>query len=151
MKILTMGLLSLALLLSVFTAKAQILKPVHWSYAAKRTGKAGAVVFIKATIEDGWHIYSQHVKDGGPVATSFSFTPDAAYLPLGKTAEPKPIARFEKAFGMQVSYFEKSVIFQQRVNLKKDKVTVKGQFEYMTCNDKQCLPPETVAFSIPVH
>ena len=27
---------------------------------------------------------------------------------------------------------------------------VKGQLEYMTCNDKKCLPPEDVDFSIPL-
>jgi len=44
--------------------KAQILTPVKWSYAAKETGKNEAVVFLKATIDDGWRIYSQIVKGG---------------------------------------------------------------------------------------
>jgi hypothetical protein len=51
---------------------------------------------------------------------------------------------------MNVSFFEKSVIFQQKVKLKAGQATVKGTLEYMTCNDKQCLPPETIAFSIAV-
>lgn len=71
--------------------KAQILTPVHWSYAAKRTGKNEAVVFLKATIDDGWHIYSQTVKDGGPVKTSFTFLPSTTYTFIGNTVEPTPI------------------------------------------------------------
>jgi DsbC/DsbD-like thiol-disulfide interchange protein len=51
---------------------------------------------------------------------------------------------------MDVSYFEKSVVFQQKIKLKGKEATIKGQLEYMTCNDKQCLPPDDVEFSIPV-
>ncbi len=137
----------LAFSTSVF---AQIETPVKWSYAAKKTGKNEAVVLIKATIEDGWHIYSQNVKDGGPVKTSFTFTPSKTYAVVGKATEPKGITKFEKVFGMDVVYFEKSVIFQQKVKLNAASTTVKGKLEYMTCNDQKCLPPEEVEFSIPV-
>jgi hypothetical protein len=51
---------------------------------------------------------------------------------------------------MNVAYFEKSVIFQQKVKLNRGTTTVKGKVEYMVCNDRQCLPPEEVEFSIPV-
>ena len=53
------------LFIALATTRAQILTPVHWSYGAKKTGKNEAVIFIKATIDDGWHVYSQYVKDGG--------------------------------------------------------------------------------------
>ena len=132
------------------TLKAQILTPVHWSYAAKKTGKNEALIFIKAMIDDGWHIYSQTVKDGGPVKTTFTFLSTTSYSLIGNTVEPKPVTRYEKVFGMDVSYFEKSVIFQQKVRMKNGQVSVKGQLEYMTCNDKQCLQPEDIDFDIPV-
>ena len=132
-------------------AKAQIEAPVKWSYAAKKISSTEAVVFIKATINDGWHIYSLNVKDGGPIKTSFKFTPSKQYSLLGNPAEPKPVTKFEKAFNMNVSYFEKSVVFQQKIKLKSSGAPiVKGQLEYMTCNDKKCLPPEDLDFSIPL-
>jgi DsbC/DsbD-like thiol-disulfide interchange protein len=132
-------------------AHAQILTPVHWSYAAKKTGATEATVLIRATMDEGWHIYSQHVKDGGPVKTSFTFPTSKLYTAVGKTVEPTPITKFEKAFGIDVSYFEKTVTFQQKVKLKSAAATtVKGQLEYMTCNDQKCLPPETVAFSVDI-
>jgi thiol:disulfide interchange protein DsbD len=56
----------------------------------------------------------------------------------------------EPAFDMKVAFFEKSVIFQQKIKLKKQQVTVKGSVEYMTCNDEKCLPPDTQEFSIPI-
>jgi len=110
-----------------------------------------AVVFLRATIQEGWHIYSQNVKDGGPIKTSFTFTPSKEYSLVGKPAEPAAISKYESAFNMNVSYFEKSVTFQQKVKLKSANVSVvKGKLEYMTCNDKKCLPPEDIDFSIPL-
>jgi DsbC/DsbD-like thiol-disulfide interchange protein len=149
MKIKTVIIASIMLLM-MSAIKAQILTPVKWSYAAKRTGKNEAVVFLKATIDEGWHIYSQTVKDGGPVKTSFTFSPSTFHALVGNTIEPTPITRNEKVFNMDVSYFEKSVIFQQKISLKANQTIVKGALEYMTCNDKQCLPPEDIEFSIAV-
>jgi hypothetical protein len=139
------------LLLFAVAGNAQILTPVHWSYAAKKISSTEAVVFIKCTIDDGWHVYSQTVKEGGPIKTTITFTPSASYELVGKTMEPTPTTRNEKVFNMDVSYFEKSAIFQQKVKLKKGEIVVKGTLEYMTCNDKQCLPPEDIEFSIPVN
>ena len=143
-------LVGAVLAIASFTANAQILTPVHWSYAAKKISKTEAVVFMKATIDAGWHVYSQHVKDGGPVKTSFTFAKSPDYTLVGETIEPTPITRNEKVFGMDVSFFQNSVIFQQKVKLKKDQVTVNGTLEYMTCNDQKCLPPDDIDFSIPV-
>ncbi len=143
-------LAAIALVLSI-GAKAQIESHVKWSYAAKKISSTEAVVFLKATIDDGWHIYALDVKDGGPIKTSFTFAPSKDYSLDGKTTQPTPVTKFEKAFSMNVSYFEKSVIFQQKIKLKSAQaITVKGQLEYMTCNDQKCLPPEDVDFSIPL-
>ena len=51
---------------------------------------------------------------------------------------------------MEVSYFERSVIFQQKVKLKGKTAIVKGKLEYMVCDDHQCLPPEEIGFSVTV-
>jgi len=145
-------MIGLVMLVAGATAtQAQILHPVTWSYGAKKLNAKEAVLFLKATVENGWHIYSQNVSDGGPVKTSFTFAAAKGYKLNGSVTEPAPIARFEKAFNMQVSYFEHEVIFQQKIKLTgAAQVTIKGTLEYMTCNDKQCLPPEDVNFTIPV-
>lgn len=132
-------------------AYAQIETPVKWAYAAKRTSPTEAVVFLKATIQPGWHIYSLHVKKGGPIPTSFTFAPSKDYMLIGKTIEPKPASKYEKSFYMNVTYFEKEVVFQQKIKLRSANATaVKGTLEYEVCNNQKCLPPEDVNFSIPV-
>lgn len=131
-------------------AYSQILAPVKWSYAAKKIDNEQAIVFIKATIDKGWHIYSQHVADGGPIKTSFNFNKNDSYALSGNTAEPKAVDRYEKSFSMNVQYFERSVIFQQKIKLKSGQASVNGTINYMVCSDKQCLPPEDVEFNISV-
>lgn len=128
----------------------QILKPVKWSYASKRINDKEAALLIKATINDGWHIYSQTVPENGPQPTSFSFYPSKAYQLNGKVQAAKPIVKQDPTFNMEVGYYEKSVVFQQKVKLTGNSAMVKGTLTYMVCNDKQCLPPEEVAFSISV-
>ncbi|MGV3546528.1 MAG: protein-disulfide reductase DsbD N-terminal domain-containing protein [Pedobacter sp.] len=137
--------------MTTISAFAQLENPVTWQYAAKKTpGKNEATLYIKANIEPNWHLYSQNLKPGGPNKTEFSFTPSKDFSLIGKTAEPKPITKYEKVFKMDVSYFEDEVVFTQKIKLNKGATTVKGKVEFMVCDDKQCLPPSEVNFSIPV-
>jgi len=142
-------LAAFALMLSI-GAKAQIEAPVKWAYAAKKTGAKEATIYFKATIDNGWHIYGLDVKDGGPVKTSFTFAKSKDFTPVGKPIQPTPLKKHEDVFKMDVTYFEKSVIFEQKVKLNSATATVKGQLEYMTCNDHKCLPPEDVDFTVAV-
>ncbi|MES2417606.1 MAG: protein-disulfide reductase DsbD domain-containing protein [Bacteroidota bacterium] len=137
-------------LFSTIGAFAQLENPVSWAYTAKKVSKTEAVVYIKATIDDTWHIYSQNIKSGGPSATIIKFTPSKDFSLVGKTIEPKPITKFEKTFNMNVLYFENQVVFQQKIKLNKASTAIKGKIEFMVCNDISCLPPSDVEFSIPV-
>lgn len=145
-------LIALCLMVLGLGAQAQLEQPVTWSYAAKKLNAKEAVLYLKATIEPGWHLYSQNLKPGGPIPTSFSFVPAKGnYSLVGKVQEPKAISKEEKVFKMTVAYFENTVIFQQKIKLLgKKPFIVKGKLEYMVCNDAQCLPPAEVEFNIPV-
>jgi len=145
--------ITLVLTLLFFTAAgafAQIETPVTWSYAQKKISKTEAIVYLKATIQDGWHIYSQNVKPGGPVKTTIKFAPSKDFVKVGTTTEPKSLSKFEKVFDMNVGYFEKQVIFQQKIKLNKPETLVKGTIEFMVCDESRCLPPDEVQFSVQV-
>ncbi|GGG78202.1 hypothetical protein GCM10007415_07780 [Parapedobacter pyrenivorans] len=143
--------LALAILFVAATGvSAQILEPVKWQFGAKKINNDEAVVFMKATIDKGWHIYSQNIEEGGPIKTSFTFSPSNEYALIGKPAEPKPKSKHEEVFGMDVSYFDKEVVFQQKIKLKKGSTTVKGAVEFMACDANQCLPPDEIAFTVAV-
>jgi DsbC/DsbD-like thiol-disulfide interchange protein len=136
-------------------AKAQIEEPVKWSYGSKKISETEAVLFLKATINDGWHLYSAYQGAGGPVKTSIKFELSKEYIKVGRIEEPKPITAFSQTFGINVSSFEKEVVFQQRIKLRHpqgDKpVVVTGSVEFMACTDHKCLSPETVDFSITLN
>lgn len=139
-----------AIVFSASMVNGQILTPVKWSYAAKRLDQKNAVLFLKAEMESGWHIYSTKMQGDGPITTVFTFIATPDYALLEDVIEPKPIKYFEKSFERNALYFEKSVIFQQKILLKKDAMVIKGKLRYMACDNKRCLPPQEVSFEIPV-
>lgn len=136
--------------LFAFKGFGQLLEPVRWSYTAKKTSKNEALVYVTATLDKGWHLYSMYVKPGGPQPTKFKFEKSKAYELAGNTIEPAPTVRLEPEFMMEVGYFETSVTFQQKIKLTGKKATVKGAVKFMVCNDDQCLPPEEVKFTVEV-
>ncbi|MBC9914635.1 protein-disulfide reductase DsbD domain-containing protein [Chitinophaga varians] len=123
-------------------------QPIKWRYAVRKTATNEAVLLMTATLADGWHLYALHNPANSPVRLTFSFLSDASYRPEGTVEQPEPITRFEKLFGADISYFEQEVVFQQKVRLTGKTATVKGTIEFTVCSPRQCLPPETIHFTI---
>lgn len=143
--------LLLIAMLTVASAKSQIFKPVKWSYAAKMTSKTTAVVYIKATMDNAWHIYAMDLPEGGPTKTSLVFKPSKEYALNGKIVAPKPIVKYDNTFRMNIGYYEKSVVFQQKVNVKSADAIIRGTASFMACDAVRCLPEETVSFAVPLN
>lgn len=140
--------LSFLLLCCILGMSAEIQKPVTWSYSNKQVSDSEYELILIANIDNGWHLYSQFIAEGGPVPTSFKFKPSPDYVLVGKVSEaPKPKKVFEKVFEMDVAFFEKKATFTQRVKLKIPATKIKGSLTFMVCDDSQCLPPEDVDFS----
>ncbi|MFD2161415.1 cytochrome c biogenesis protein CcdA [Paradesertivirga mongoliensis] len=140
----------LGLLICSLNTFSQIENPVKWTFSSNAVDEEKAELIIKADIQPGWHVYSQFIAEGGPVPTSFKFSPSADYSLSGKVIEsPKATSSFDKNFNMQIAWHEKQVIFKQLIKVKRA-TSVKGVLEFMVCNDEKCLPPEEVEFNIPV-
>jgi hypothetical protein len=129
---------------------SQIRNPVKWSFTSKKISENTFEVSLAATVDPSWHIYSQTTPEGGPVATTVSFTKnplvtlDGAVKEIGKLEQ-----KHEELFGVDVKQFSNKVVFVQTVKLKaKAKTTVNGTIEFMTCNNRECLPPSTQKFSV---
>jgi thiol:disulfide interchange protein DsbD len=135
--------------ISITGINAQILNPVSWEFSSEKLNDSEANLVITAKMEEKWHIYSLFIAEGGPVATSFTFQKNPDYELIGKTTEtPKAVSAFDKNFGITIAWHEDKAVFKQKIRLKKSNATVKGSVEFMVCNDKQCLPPEDLEFSI---
>ncbi|RZL47630.1 MAG: sugar transporter [Pedobacter sp.] len=133
----------------VSSAFAQLEKPITWSYKVVRVNKSEAILYFKAKLDDKWHVYAQTVKSEA-MRLKFLFSPSKDFNLLGKTIEPKPIKKYDKAVKMDLAYFEKTATFQQKIKLNKSSTVVKVKVEFMVCNDKSCLPADELTFSIPV-
>jgi thiol:disulfide interchange protein DsbD len=129
---------------------AQIQNPVVWTATSKKIADKTYEVHITATIDRGWHIYSQTTPDGGPIPTSITFTKNPLVIVEGKAKEVGKLEKHnEPLFGVDVKQFSNTVDFVQLVKLKAPvKTSMNVAVEFMVCNDKQCLPPSTRKFSV---
>ncbi|UNY97488.1 protein-disulfide reductase DsbD N-terminal domain-containing protein [Zhouia spongiae] len=138
----------LVVVLFLFAAavtKAQILEPVKWSTSVEKISKTEAYLVATATIDEGWHLYSQDVPEGGPVATTFTYDDSSKKFKLvDKTEEGKGHVVNDKIFEMKIKYFDGKAVFKQKIKLAPNqKLTINGSVEFMVCDDGRCLPPTT--------
>lgn len=132
-------------------ANAQINNPVLWSYSAKKIADKTYELHITATLTDNWHLYAQDAGEG-PEPTSFKFTPNPLISFDGKVKEVGKMEKsYDKNFNSVLKYYNNKVDFVQKVKVKSAVATVvKGTVNFMVCNDRKCLPPKDVPFSISV-
>lgn len=115
-----------------------------WTFSTKKISDCEYELVFKATIEKGYHLYSQIADPSGegPLPTEFMFDKTADYELSGKTIEPKPFEKAEPAFdGLVVRYFENEAIFRQKIKVKSNKsFKITGTIGGMVCNDGGCVP-----------
>ena len=135
------------------TVKAQIYNPVKWQTSVEKVTESEFDLVVTATIDSGWHLYSQSIPDDGPIPTTFSFAAvEGKYQLIGKTTEGKGHEEFDNVFEMNIKYFEDKATFKQRINLlTNDKIDIAETVEFMVCDDTSCLPPTEVALNFEVH
>ena len=132
------------------TAFSQMKNPVSWNYEAKKKTANTYEVILTATVESGWHIYSQNTGKGGPVPTTIRFKANPLVTKTGTIKEQGKLEKhFDKLFNTDVLYYSDKVVFVQTVKVKGNiKTSVSGTVEYMVCDDSQCLPPVKKTFDL---
>src|SRR5687767_7740865 len=143
--------LFLLIAFSAVAASAQMANPVSWTFASKKVGDNTYEVQMIATIQNGWHLYSQtQPKDAIAIPTSFNFNKNPLVELDGKVKENGKLEKFtDNELGVSANQYSKQVVFSQKVKLKgKAKTAVTGKVEFQTCDDKKCLPPKTINFSV---
>lgn len=135
----------LIVLLTLSFGYAQILNPVIWTTEVEKISETEFKLIAKASIEKGWHLYSQNVPQDGPVPTTFTFDDDnGTFKILGNTTEEAGHTIHDPVFDMEITFFENSAIFKQNIEVLGDKTTLNAFVEFMVCDDKRCLPPTEV-------
>ena len=130
-------ILSICLLLFAVMAQAQIQDPVRFKSEFKHLSVDKAEIVFTATIDEGWHVYSTDLGDGGPISATFNIDKISGAIAVGKLqAKGKEIASYDKLFEMNVRYFEKAAQFVQELKLSGGDYQVQGYLEYGACNDE---------------
>ena len=141
------------IILSAIVVKAQ-LNPVNWTFTAKKIADRMYEVHLKATIQSGWHLYSQAQPEDAIVnPTTFTLINNPLLIVDGKIKETGTVEKFHDArLNISANQYSNTVDFVQKIKLKaKAKTNFSGNVEYQTCDDKKCLPPKTVNFSIAIQ
>ena len=126
-----------------------VLAPVKWEYSYEKVNNTEGYILIKARIDKDWHIYSQHQSADGPIPTSFLFSANADFYPIGKTEEPAAEKAFSEVFSTEVISFANEVVFKQKIKRKNlNSFDLNAELEFMACNNNTCLPPKVVKFSL---
>ena len=130
------------------TAMAQMQDPVHFKSELKQISGTEAEIVFTATIDDGWHVYSTDLPDGGPISATFNVDKIEGAELVGKlTPVGKEENKFDQMFQMQVRFFEHNAKFVQKLKITGATFSIEGYMQYGACNDQNCLPPTDVNFS----
>ena len=130
-----------------FNSFGQIIRPVRWKWRVEKLTDNQYNLIFNARIQDTWSLYSQHIGEGGPVPTSFTFDEGDQYQLIGDVKESDNVEEMhDKVFDMQIKKFHHKATFTQRIKVLDKSKPVTGYITFMTCDDTRCLPPTDIDF-----
>ena len=138
----------LSLMLFALGANAQMLEPIVWSSSIKMTSNNEGVMTFKASIDDGWHLYSFDLPENGPNATKISFEKTSGIELLGEIVPSRqPIDTVDLVFNIRVGWWDADVEFSQKFKvLEEGKYDIAGEIYFQACNGETCIAPTTETF-----
>ena len=137
-----------ALLMLALPLCAQIYDPVKWTFEQKQISETEGEIILKATIDEGWHLYGTQLPEDGPIATSFTFETLQNVQLDGEIIAPEGlIKKYDPQFEMELNWYEQSAVFVQKVKYTGENPAIQGYVNFMACNDETCLPPVDAPFS----
>lgn len=132
-------------------------KQVEWSatpVSLKEAPGNGFVVDvdIRATIVNGWHIYSLGQTTGGPVPLSVEVEPSPPYSLAGEVSGPPTEKAKDANFGIETETYSREAVIKVPVkvsaantdNLPPLELKVRSQ----ACSDRVCLPARTITLVV---
>lgn len=143
---------ALLLLCNGLILSAQQGSPVKWSESIDSLGNNEYRLRLKAKIDAGWYIYSQTNESKDKlVPTTIDFKKNPRYTLVGGVDEKgNVLTGLDPELKIKVNKFAGEVEFLQKIKLKGKSARIRGEVEYMTCNDKKCNPPKKDKFKFSI-
>ena len=131
------------------------LNPVQWTMESESLGSGEYLIRFRASIDEGWKLYSQNIPEAEirPIPTSILFDPakNAGVELLGQTAESGESAQAAEPLfeNLVIKWFKHNAVFEQRIRVNPEEPgSVSGQIEFMTCDASKCIFPDPIPFEI---
>ena len=133
----------------MFAVTAVSAQNVSWKSTVEHLDGDMYRIVLEASIPAPYHMYDMGPYEGGPNATTITFTAGAgATLEGGVEQLSTPERHYDKTFEMEIGTFAGKALFAQRVKLAAEKAAVTAQLEWMICDDTSCMPPEDTEMTI---
>ncbi len=124
--------------------------PVLWSHEVNKISNTEYDLIVKATIFEGWHVYSQNTPDGGSLPSTFTYDKAGIdYELVGKTKESGTITEYSDIFEVDETFFKKNAVFTQRIKLLDPKLKqIDVNLFYQVCKEVCIAVDKDFSFSL---
>ena len=121
---------------------------VSWDKQWEKIEDSRYRLIFNATIEEGWHIFSQYSPEGGSQPAFFEFIESDAYKRLGPVIEPTPEAYYNDVFEVTEQIFSNEVRFEQVVEIYDLSKPIEITLYYQVCKELCISASEDFVFQI---
>lgn len=127
----------LLFLVSFVSMQAQIANPAKWQTKIEKKSDTEYTITFDGVIKEGWHMYSQHTPDGGPLPTEFIYNnQEGNYELVGEAKESETKTTFNDIFDVDETYFVGPVKLVQDIKLtNSDTPNVQVELAYQVCEE----------------
>lgn len=134
---------------ALFAFTAATAQSVNWKSSVEHLEGDAYRIILEASIPAPYHMYDMGPYEGGPNATTITFTPgEGVTLEGGVEQLSTPERHYDKTFEMEIGTFAGKARFAQKVKLTAAKAAVTAELEWMICDDTSCMPPEDTQMTV---
>jgi hypothetical protein len=116
---------------------------------------ANSVIELSAEVEEGWHVYGLTQLPGGPTPLRITIDSDELAKIAGAPTGTLPVKKHDTAFDVDTELYDKAFKLHLPITINEYLVTgrksIPVSVRFQACNDRVCLPPRSVHFSVPIE
>jgi thiol:disulfide interchange protein DsbD len=145
----TIGLLLIAAFLHPVWGQVNP-QPVNWKQELIRNSDSTLTLVLEASIEEGWHLYSQHTPEGGALPTEFAFAgAGEGYELQGPVQESETQTAYSDIFEVDETFFKDTARFTQEILLTDTALPgIQVDVFYQACKEVCIGAEKTFLFSL---
>jgi len=132
-------------------------QPVSWTAeVADQTPSADGSVLVnvrvKATIDDGWHVYAPSQPGQGPTPLSVKVDSSSLIALSSSIAVPIPQKAMDPNFGIETETYSGQPVITVPIRVSAEAIKsgkpIDVKVRSQACSDKFCLPAKTITLSV---